>query len=243
MDRVAPELIAILQYLLPGFLAAWVFYGFTSFPKPSEFERVIQALIFTLIVQFIVAIEETALTWIGQWISLGYWSKNVELGAATLTATVVGAVFSFLANSDKCHKLARRVGITRQTSYPSEWFGVLLQNVTYVVLHLKDERRLYGWPREWPSSPVAGHFQLEQVSWLEEKGERPIKGVSSVLVSVKDVKWIEFMEKTWEIQNVEKRIESTATKVSSESESPHSQSLGSGEREAAATPTSTSSRQ
>lgn len=76
MDKVAPELIAILQYLLPGFLAAWVFYGFTSFPKPSEFERVIQALIFTFIVQFVVAIEETALIWVGQWISLGHWSQT-----------------------------------------------------------------------------------------------------------------------------------------------------------------------
>jgi hypothetical protein len=215
MDRLAPEVVTLLQFLLPGFLAAWIFYGFTSFPKASEFERVVQALIFTLIVQTLVSIEAAVLIWFGQWIALGHWSKKVDLGAATITASFIGTLFSYLANSDKCHDFARRLGITRQTSYPSEWFGVLLQNVTYVVLHLKDERRLYGWPRDWPSSPSAGHFNLEVVSWLVGEKEIPIKGVKSVLVNVKDVKWVEFLETTWEQKNVEEGIESATALVSS----------------------------
>jgi len=48
---VSQQVIALLQYLLPGFLAAWIFYGLTSYAKPSNFERVIQALIFTLFIQ------------------------------------------------------------------------------------------------------------------------------------------------------------------------------------------------
>jgi hypothetical protein len=41
MERIVPEALALLQLLLPGFLAAWVFYAFTSYRKPSEFERII----------------------------------------------------------------------------------------------------------------------------------------------------------------------------------------------------------
>jgi len=48
MDSFAKDFVTLLQYLLPGFVAAWVFYSFTSFPKPSQFERVVQALIFTI---------------------------------------------------------------------------------------------------------------------------------------------------------------------------------------------------
>jgi Family of unknown function (DUF6338) len=162
MNRVAPEIVAILQYLLPGFLAAWVFYGFTSFPKMSEFERVVQALIFTLITQSLVAMEAAALLWVGQWFNVGKWSKKAELGAATLTAVAIGITFSYLANNDRCHKLARRIGITRQTSYPSEWFGVFLQNVTWVV-HiclpgLSGEQVVIG---RWPGTVKNGAEERE----------------------------------------------------------------------------------
>ena len=39
-------------------------------------------------------------------------------------------------------------------------------------------------------------------SWLEKDGEeKRITGVSNILVDVKDVKWVEFLEKTWENEN------------------------------------------
>lgn len=201
MENFAKDIISILQYLLPGFLAAWVFYGFTSFPKPSQFERIVQALIFTLIIQSIVFIEINTVLRLGNILSLGNCTKRFELLCSIITAFFLGAVFAYFTNNDKFHKLARNIGLTRETSYPSEWFGAFLKNVTYVVLHFEDERRLYGWPIEWPSEPEKGHFVLEQASWLGEDGEIPITGVSSIMVNVKDVKWVEFMEKTQEGKN------------------------------------------
>lgn len=206
MDSISQDLISLLQYLLPGFLAAWVFYGFTSFPLPSQFERVVQALIFTLIIQATVFIEKSSLLIFGKYMSIGQWNKQSELLCSTISAFLLGTLFSYFANNDKFHKIARNKGITRETSYPSEWFGVFLNNVTYVVLHLEDERRLYGWPIEWPSDPDRGHFVLEQASWLEDAEEKPITGVHSIMVNAKDVKWVEFMKKTWEEANGEKRL-------------------------------------
>ena len=58
METFAKDFVTLLQYLLPGFVAAWVFYGFTSFPKPSQFERVVQALIFTIFIQAFVFITK-----------------------------------------------------------------------------------------------------------------------------------------------------------------------------------------
>jgi hypothetical protein len=203
MDSVAKETIDLLQYLLPGFLAAWIYYGFTSHPKPDQFERVVQALIFTLIVQAFVYVEKAALN------VVKLWTTELEVVCATLTAILLGAAFAYFANFDGFHRVARRIGITRETSYPSEWFGAFLKNVTYVVLHLKDGRRIYGWPNEWPSEPSRGHFILVQPSWLTENAgnttEQPITGVESVLVNVEDVKWVEFMHKTWEKQNESQR--------------------------------------
>lgn len=201
MENLTKDLVSILQYLLPGFLAAWVFYGFTSFPKPSQFERVIQALIFTLIIQSIVFVEKKIALGFNEILSIEDWAKKVYFLCPILTAFFLGAVFAFFANNDKFHKLIRYIGVTRETSYPSEWFGGFLNNITYVVLHFEDERRLYGWPTEWPSEPDKGHFVLEQASWLDEEKEIPITGVSSIMVNVKDVKWVEFIEKKWEVNN------------------------------------------
>ncbi len=203
MENISKDFVSILQYLLPGFLAAWVFYGFTSFPKPSQFERVVQALIFTLIIQLFVFIEKSTALKLNSIVSFGNWSNRSELLCSIITAFILGTIFAHFSNNDKFHKLVRNIGVTRETSYPSEWFGAFIKskNVTYVVLHFEDERRLYGWPIEWPSEPDKGHFVLEDASWLDEDKEIPLKGVNSIMVNVKDVKWVEFMDKTWEGKN------------------------------------------
>ncbi len=48
------DVMLVLVFHLYGSLAAAVFYSVTSHPKPNAFERVVQALIFTLLVKVIV---------------------------------------------------------------------------------------------------------------------------------------------------------------------------------------------
>ena len=56
MDLPSSEIVKVIYALLPGFLTAWVFYGLTAHPRQGTFERVVQALIFTGIVQAIVLV-------------------------------------------------------------------------------------------------------------------------------------------------------------------------------------------
>lgn len=219
MESLTANVISVLQYLLPGFLAAWIFYGFTSFPKPSQFERVIQALIFTFLSQTVMILVKNLFLLVGKIHSFGYWNEQSDLFCSMILACIIGFTFVFFANNDKFHKFIRNRKISRETSYPSEWYGAFLKNVTYIVLHLKDERRLYGWPSDWPSEPNRGHFVLEDASWLVEESkvsetiqvvdndtpvsgnktkEIPLSGVSSILINVDDVKWVEFLEKLGE---------------------------------------------
>jgi len=209
METFAKDFVTLLQYLLPGFVAAWVFYSFTSFPKPSQFERVVQALIFTIFVQALVYIIKRIFFFVGKKWPVFIWNTHSDIIWSIILAILLGILFSYFANNDKIHKKLRDWGITRETSYPSEWFGAFLQNITYVVLHLDGERRLYGWPKEWPSEPEKGHFVLIQASWLDEDKDIPITGVDSIMVDVKEVKMVEFMEKTWEVQNEQEKFKST----------------------------------
>ena len=53
MPDLANNTIEVLNFLVPGFIAAGVYYGFTATSKPNTFERVIQALIFTVVIKAI----------------------------------------------------------------------------------------------------------------------------------------------------------------------------------------------
>jgi Family of unknown function (DUF6338) len=210
MENFAKDFVSILQYLLPGFVSAWVFYGLTSYPKPSQFERVVQAMIFTLFTQATLNIVEFILKSLGKFWFIAKWSDSSNLIWSIVIALLMGLVFSYFANNDKLHKFLRgegreRIKITKENSFSSEWFKAFL-NVTYVVLHLNDGRRLYGWPSEWPSNSAEGHFLIFRPAWLVDESEnkfneKSIVGVEHILINVKDVKWVEFLEKTWENEN------------------------------------------
>ena len=49
MDIPDQSVITVLTYLLPGFITAALVYSLTPSPRPIPFERVVQALIFTML--------------------------------------------------------------------------------------------------------------------------------------------------------------------------------------------------
>lgn len=201
MEYPTQELISILQYLVPGFLAAWVFNGFTSYGEQTPFERIVQALIFTIIIQAFVFIEKYILIQLGEYNKFGVWEESTQLIWSIISALVLGMVFSYFANNSKIHNLAQKLNITVESSFPSEWFGSFSRQITYIVLHLKDERRLYGWPEQWPSEPKNGHFVLKYATWLDRKGDIDLLNVESIMIDAKDVMWVEFIKDTLENTN------------------------------------------
>ena len=166
MDDVSKDLVSLLLQLFPGFIAAWILYGLTSYPKPSQFERVAQALVFSFLVKVLVVPEHWALLYIGRMFPLAPWDEGAELFAATVTGIAFGLIISYFANNDRLYRVARALGLTRRTAYPSEWYGALTRKPKYVVLHLDGDRRISGWPLQWPSDPKHGHFELAAAAWL-----------------------------------------------------------------------------
>jgi hypothetical protein len=195
MPELTKESIALFGYLLPGLLAAWVLYGLTSDPKPSQVERIIQALIFTFIVHVLLVPLQWSLQFLGALVgTLRPWDETSRDLARLILALSLGLVLAIYTNTDTIHTWLRTKGLTTRTAYPSEWFSVLARTVTFVVLHMHDERRLYGWPKEWPNEPDKGHFFILFPSWIQEDGSQlELEGVHGLLVASKDVKWVEFV--------------------------------------------------
>lgn len=185
MNTVSNEVIGILMFLLPGFLAAAVFYSLTSHPRPSTFERLVQALIFTIIVQAIVTFIE----------EISSWTGNGEIIVSVFISIILGLVFVYFSNNDTLHRPLRSIGLTKENSHPSEWYSAFSRHHdSYVILHLKGERRLFGWPMEWPSQPYEGHFLISEGQWVVNGDETiPVEGVAATLLPVSEVEMIEFI--------------------------------------------------
>ena len=184
------EVIDVLVFLLPGFVAASIFYSLTSHPKPEVFDRVIQALVFTVIVQVTVTVISMVANFT--------WKEDLTPVISVLIAVVLALATVYWSNNDLIHRILRRFNVTKETSYPSQWYSTFWRlGGCYVVLHLKGERRLYGWPEEWPSQPDRGHFRISEGEWLSDNNKNDGKStpeISAILIPAIDVEMVEFVE-------------------------------------------------
>lgn len=200
---ISTEVVTILDYLLPGFVAAWVFYGLTGHPKQSPFERVVQALIFTIIVRALLAVVEqgTHFAVLSCGVLIDAWSEPARLVTSIIIALLVGHAIAWIANNNAYHRKLYKWRITTKTSLVSEWHSAFSSRDCYIILHLGDtmgNRKLFGWPLEWPDKPKEGHFVIIEPEWLtEEDGEyqrSPAEHDEMILVCAANVLMVEFVK-------------------------------------------------
>ena len=192
MPELSKDVIALLQYLAPGFLVAWVYFGVTSHLKPSQFERVVQALIYTVVVQGLLAIERAVALGLGRIKSLGVWTPATDVVMSLLTALILGLVVATITNRDLVYRYLRKLGFTTRTGHPCEWFGIFSDFPRFVVLELKDGTRVFGWPTVWPSEPEKGHFFLTAATRRVGDEEQDLGHLEGLLINASDVSYVEF---------------------------------------------------
>jgi hypothetical protein len=196
---ITNELISLFNFLLPGFITSFLFYSLTSFPKKSEFEAVVIALIYTIIIKALVEMLEVFLIAFGNHLfSVGDWNASSETISSIIIALIIGLVWPLLYNNDVLHKWLRKLKITNQTSYPSEWYGTFTETKRYIVLELKDGSKISGWPVEWPNNPRQGHFVLEQAKWLVDDDDTsstiPLETVDKIMIDANTVEIVTFLK-------------------------------------------------
>ena len=194
MTQINGQIVDLLVFLLPGFISTAVFSLLTSYPRPSPFERIVHALIFT----FVIYVLNQWVQWVNNLCSDKVFSETSSLTWSVLIAVILGIVAAIVMNHDLLHRCARFVRITKENSYPSEWYSAFSNlSKNYVLLHLYDGRIVYGWPTEWPSSPNEGHFRIDEAEWgaLNEDGSETNSKdnyTTTLLVPVRDVQLVEF---------------------------------------------------
>src|ERR1700728_3227444 len=172
------KLINLIWLLLPGFVTAWVFFGLTAHARLDKFERLTQALIYTALVQAILAIVHWALSVFGKYcFTFGPWTHSVDVVLSVAIAIVFGMLLSYFANNNTVHERLQKWKITKKTSWPTNWYGILHCSERYVVLQLKDGRRIRGWPDFFPDYSDRDHFVLKNPVWIDTtKGDIDLAG-------------------------------------------------------------------
>jgi Family of unknown function (DUF6338) len=193
------ELFELLVALLPGFVAAWVFHGMTAHRKANAFERVIHALIITAFIFPTVTGIRMFAVWIGSKMDHPWrWSQDLSLPLTSLVVGILyGLLFTCLANTSWMHSFFSWMKLTKRTSFPSEWYSVLIHR-RFVYLQLKDGRRIYGWPTEFPDYCDSGHFALERAEWIVQSptnpntyDRAPLAATNLILIPAKEVMFVE----------------------------------------------------
>ena len=182
MTQAIPQ---FLIFALPGFLAAAFFHEFTAHPKAGQFERTVQALILTAVLQAICGLA-------------GLWKPVLSSWVAPyVLAPFAGLALAWAFNHDWPHRKLRDRRITRESSEPSPWCAAFARHKdSHVIIHLRDGRRIYAWAVEWPNQPRDEHFHLANVRWMNEDGSH-IEGAPAMLLPSEDLSLVEFPEAVW----------------------------------------------
>lgn len=193
MDGLVKDVIPLLQYLLPGFLSTWIFYSLTAFKRPDTFGQIVQALIFTFVIQSLVVGLEGLLLGVGErFFSIGVWDRKSEALWSAVIAVAMGFISCHIVHGDKLHALFRKLRITAKKSFPCEWYSAFSSRQGFVILHLIEGKRLFGWPSEWPSEPGNGQFVLEFPRWIDSDGNLLPGRTKALVIDASKVNCVEF---------------------------------------------------
>ena len=192
MAWASSEIVAVITFLLPGFVAAAVFYSLTSHPKPGDLDKIVQALVFTMVGRAAGQGIELAASVFG--LETG-WAAQWDLAISVAIAVTVAFFAAWIANTDWLYAILRKIGVTNESSHPSEWYSAFVVNEgLFVVLHLKGERRLYGWLAGWPSRPNSGHFRITKGEWLSGGSPATEPRVIETVIPASEVWMVEFID-------------------------------------------------
>ena len=127
-----------------------------------------------------------------------------DLVGLSLTAVAVGAVTAAADSSGRLFKFARRIGLTNQPVFPSVWRAAFHQfrferKGEWVVLHMRDGRRMLGGVVAISPTRENGHVLLQPARWLLDDESGGAGGMSvpmnrgGYLISTADIAIVEYL--------------------------------------------------
>jgi hypothetical protein len=171
------EALNILLLLLPGFMSGQIFYSLFQVGNVSVPKRLLDALLFSFVIYMLVSLFVS-------WEPLAYvkadsgqleyeFNKNNTIIWLSIAAIIlVPIVVGFFYFSDSVHAILRKLNVTTKTSRTNTWNDAFLTQDRYVIVTLKDDRRIRGYPTMFSTDPEEGVLYLYNPAWVNDDKEK-----------------------------------------------------------------------
>jgi hypothetical protein len=202
-DKV--EALGVLLVLLPGFACAYIVQFLAVRRKQSELDKVIEALLFSLIL-YLLTLPFFAYTFPLGWGPLDAqhpdtyriiinWRHLVWLTSASV---VFAIVYSANINQDWVMWLLRHLKVTERTARKTIWNDAFQEVGGMVQVGISGDRKILGWLRYYSDEAEDSSLFLETASWLktQEDGteiEQPIDGPGILLTKESGIEYVMFL--------------------------------------------------
>lgn len=168
------QTIQILIFLIPGFISAKILNSLIVTKEKKEFEKIVEALIFSMIIytiySFISGKSPISLNQIEESITYSFDSMSfLWLGLFSIS---IPMVCGFFVTNDWHMKFARKILITRNTARSYVWFDVFYDMKKSIIINFENGRRIYGWPKYYSNNPDKPYIFLCQPAWIEYDKEK-----------------------------------------------------------------------
>jgi hypothetical protein len=197
------ETLEVLFALLPGLVTFLVHKALTRRERNIDAtEAVLWGLAYTLLVHALWVLAKLP----------GSLIPTPDIVGLSLTAVALGVALSWLTNSGQGYAFLRQLGLTSGASWPTIWQSVFREfrrrvrprandpfpyRGQYIVVELRDGRRLLGGLVAQSDNQEDGHLVLDNYYWISGQSQQPNRrGV--ILIAGKDVAFVEFIPKNRE---------------------------------------------
>jgi hypothetical protein len=206
------EALGVLLILLPGFACAYIVQFLAVRRKQSELDKVVEALLFSLILYVItlpifghnlpVSLQSATDRPDVYQILVDYGHLATLAGLAVLFALLYAANI----NHDWLMWIFRKMRITERTSRSTIWNDAFQEIGGFVRVGITDGRCLVGWVRDYSDDAVDPSLFLETAAWIvkEEDGneiEMPIGDPGILLTKEMPIEYVIFL--SWHKQTPE----------------------------------------
>ncbi|MDR3774462.1 MAG: DUF6338 family protein [Terracidiphilus sp.] len=205
------EALGILLVLLPGFASAYLVQLLAARRKQSELDKVVEALIFSLILYLLTLPffgYSLPIAWHGgdgnqpnTWQILIVWPHLLTLA---ILAVVLGALYAASINHNWLTTPFRWLKISERSARSSVWNDVFSDLKGFVQVGLSDGRSVIGWIRNYSDEDETTELFLEDAAWVDTDGnEFPIQGPGILLTKSLGIEYVMFLDSGGEESSAE----------------------------------------
>jgi len=194
------SLLSVLVILLPGFLAARLEQRLTVGPKQNEFDKVVEALLYSLFIYLTstaisrslpvsLKVEKT-----GDLTRYSVETNLWRLALLPLIAVIYAALMSWASNNDILGRFFRKIRVTRRTWRSSIWSDVFHGYGGVIQVELADGRCVMGWLKYYSDWPENASIFLERAAWVQGESLIRIEGPGILLTKDCGIRSIAFLD-------------------------------------------------